>query len=455
VSGIAVTIAARVAAAAGPGQILATSTIVQMVAGSGLAFTEVGVRELKGVVGTWELYALAAADDESIGRPRHAGDAREARERSAPHQTSKGSRRQAKTLGAVGVVVVLFLGMILLHRDHAPTTAGATTSGPEPIALVALRETTGEQGLPVDMPELRVSSLAGPIVFTGRDGTPAAFAWIPVGFRTYGLRVAQVNRTSGAIPDPGRHLAFGTSLTTCVCVAVMDGRIWTPLSPRKTTVVGEGETLGVSLRGLGLGGEPAKDVPLDDALAPAAVAALVSGGGYLWVGDSANDQVYRVDPAARNVDAFRTRQSADVLVFADGSLWVLDTLAGKITRMDPRTGSTVPPIIGSGDLRSMAVGGGFVWVTDASAGVILQIPEDLKSAPTPIPIGQFGGSPNAVAYDDGSIIVGFSGGMIAKINPADPSAPVAIWTQRVGNNATSVTVEDGIVWAAGGPTRSP
>jgi class 3 adenylate cyclase len=69
VSGIAVTTAARVSAMAGPGQVLATSTIVQMVAGSKLEFTSVGTRELKGVPGTWELFALAAVDDRPIGMP--------------------------------------------------------------------------------------------------------------------------------------------------------------------------------------------------------------------------------------------------------------------------------------------------------------------------------------------------------------------------------------------------
>ena len=63
VSGIAVTTAARVSAVAGPGQVLVTSTIVQMVAGSGLEFSGVGARELKGVPGTWELFDLTAVDD--------------------------------------------------------------------------------------------------------------------------------------------------------------------------------------------------------------------------------------------------------------------------------------------------------------------------------------------------------------------------------------------------------
>jgi class 3 adenylate cyclase len=61
VSGIAVTTAARVSALAGPGQVFVTSTIVQMAAGSGLEFSGVGPRELKGIPGSWELFVLTAS----------------------------------------------------------------------------------------------------------------------------------------------------------------------------------------------------------------------------------------------------------------------------------------------------------------------------------------------------------------------------------------------------------
>ena len=57
-SGLAVSIGARTAAEAGAGEILVTSTVRDLVAGSGLAFEERGERELKGVPGTWRLYAV-------------------------------------------------------------------------------------------------------------------------------------------------------------------------------------------------------------------------------------------------------------------------------------------------------------------------------------------------------------------------------------------------------------
>ena len=55
--GIAVHIGARVAALAAPGEVLVSSTVKDLVAGSGLRFRERGGHELKGVPGEWRLYS--------------------------------------------------------------------------------------------------------------------------------------------------------------------------------------------------------------------------------------------------------------------------------------------------------------------------------------------------------------------------------------------------------------
>jgi DNA-binding SARP family transcriptional activator/class 3 adenylate cyclase len=57
VRGIAVHIGARIAAAARPGEVLVSSTVKDIVAGSGIGFEERGEHELAGVPGTWRLFA--------------------------------------------------------------------------------------------------------------------------------------------------------------------------------------------------------------------------------------------------------------------------------------------------------------------------------------------------------------------------------------------------------------
>ena len=56
--GLAVHIGARVGALAGPGEIIVSSTVKELVVGSDMQFTDRGEHELKGVPGSWHLYAL-------------------------------------------------------------------------------------------------------------------------------------------------------------------------------------------------------------------------------------------------------------------------------------------------------------------------------------------------------------------------------------------------------------
>jgi class 3 adenylate cyclase len=58
IAGLAVHIAARVSAKAGASEILVSSTVKDLVVGSGLAFDDRGTHDLKGVPGSWHLFAI-------------------------------------------------------------------------------------------------------------------------------------------------------------------------------------------------------------------------------------------------------------------------------------------------------------------------------------------------------------------------------------------------------------
>jgi class 3 adenylate cyclase len=60
IGGIAVHIGARVSALAGPNDVLVSSTLRDLVIGSGLEFEDRGTHELKGVPGEWHLFAAAS-----------------------------------------------------------------------------------------------------------------------------------------------------------------------------------------------------------------------------------------------------------------------------------------------------------------------------------------------------------------------------------------------------------
>lgn len=58
IQGLAVHIGARVAGLAGAGQVFVSSTVKDLVVGSGIAFTDRGEHELKGVPGSWRIYEV-------------------------------------------------------------------------------------------------------------------------------------------------------------------------------------------------------------------------------------------------------------------------------------------------------------------------------------------------------------------------------------------------------------
>ena len=61
IAGIAVVTGSRISSLAAPGEVLVSSTVKDLVAGSGFSFDDRGEHELKGVPGTWRLYAVAGA----------------------------------------------------------------------------------------------------------------------------------------------------------------------------------------------------------------------------------------------------------------------------------------------------------------------------------------------------------------------------------------------------------
>jgi class 3 adenylate cyclase len=58
IGGMAVHIGARVGSLAGPSEVLTTSTVKDLVVGSGLQFEDRGEHDLKGVPGRWHLYLV-------------------------------------------------------------------------------------------------------------------------------------------------------------------------------------------------------------------------------------------------------------------------------------------------------------------------------------------------------------------------------------------------------------
>ena len=60
-AGLAVHLAARIESLAGPGEVLVSTTVKDLVAGSGIEFVDRGEHQLKGIPTTWRLFAVGAS----------------------------------------------------------------------------------------------------------------------------------------------------------------------------------------------------------------------------------------------------------------------------------------------------------------------------------------------------------------------------------------------------------
>jgi len=77
IGGLAVNIGARIGALAGADEVVVSSTVKDLVVGSGISFSDRGARELKGVPGEWRLFAVEEV--EASPSSRLAPDTREHR----------------------------------------------------------------------------------------------------------------------------------------------------------------------------------------------------------------------------------------------------------------------------------------------------------------------------------------------------------------------------------------
>jgi class 3 adenylate cyclase len=92
VAGIAVNVGARIGSLAGPSQVLVSSTVRELVLGSGMEFAERGSHVLKGVPGDWRLFAVVD-DGRADARPVHEVDADTAARTPGPQESMRARDR--------------------------------------------------------------------------------------------------------------------------------------------------------------------------------------------------------------------------------------------------------------------------------------------------------------------------------------------------------------------------
>src|SRR5690348_951102 len=100
-------------------------------------------------------------------------------------------------------------------------------------------------------------------------------------------------------------------------------------------------------------------IPLGNGPAP-----IAAGDGAIWVANSRDDTVSRIDPATRSPKAeIPVGRLPSGIAVGAGAVWVANSLSGTVSRIDPRMNRVTTTIDVGGEPHSLAVAGGRVWVS--------------------------------------------------------------------------------------------
>jgi peptide/nickel transport system substrate-binding protein len=172
--------------------------------------------------------------------------------------------------------------------------------------------------------------------------------------------------------------------------------------------------------------------------APRAVAV---GEGAVWVANTLDGTVSRLDLLRGAVKTISVRESPAGIAVGANAVWVTSEASGLVLRLDPRSGTGVEAInVGNGP-TAVAVGEGAVWVANRQDGTVSRIDPATNAVSATIRVGT---NPSAVAAAQGSVwVANTGGGTIARIDPRVDRVDKTIPTTS-GPNALALA--DGDVW---------
>jgi YVTN family beta-propeller protein len=397
VGGIAVHIASRVMATAGGGEVLVSSTVHDLVAGSGLEFDDRGLHGLKGIPGEWHLYALMRPDAVPVA-PLDA-------QRLAAFADSRTRSRRVVVAGLAGSLIVV--GLVALG---VVAVLGRGPSGPAmppgPDTIVALDSTgkvvdvrrvpAGPVALTSDGETLWVAALdAGVLVASPIDGTgngqTIGRVRRPTGITTGGDQIwaadafdqtvtmidAQSGDTTRTLHMPSPAIGFGAGAAWVVDDI---GDIVVRLDPQS--------------------GDTVATVALDAGAYPSAIAV---GNDAVWVTNAGAHTVTRIDPSANAIvgSAIPLRMVPDSVGLGVHDVWIGSRASDSVLRLDPQTNAVSATVPVCNQPRAVAADGATVWVACAGQGEVWHLDHDGKQlSVTPV-----GGEPTDLIVDGGRVYV--------------------------------------------------
>jgi YVTN family beta-propeller protein len=175
-------------------------------------------------------------------------------------------------------------------------------------------------------------------------------------------------------------------------------------------------------------------------------AGLAFGAGSLWVADGDARTVAQLEPGANKVVQRIAVGNAPLGIAAGyGALWVASGVDGSVRRIDLSGDATSRSIPVGSNPTAIAAGAGAIWVASEEAGTVSRIEPRSGAVVRAIHVGN---GPSAVAVGEGAVwAVNRQDGTVSRI---DPATNAVSWTVGLGGEPLAVAAGDGAVWVAGG-----
>ena len=172
---------------------------------------------------------------------------------------------------------------------------------------------------------------------------------------------------------------------------------------------------------------------------PAGVAA---GDGEIWVANQLDGTVSEVNPGSgTQVATIPVGNGPDAITFGYRSVWVANVTDDTLSRINAATGAAVATIALDRAPTGIAIGAGAVWVTSQQTGELLRVAPAGDRLAQAIDTGH---SPDGVAVGAGSVWVADAGGTVSRFDLRTGKAR----TIKVGGAPAGLAYSDGAIWVA-------
>ena len=406
VAGITVPIASRIMATAQPGEVLVSSTVRDLAAGSGLTFEDRGERQLKGVPGEWRVYAVGRTEPDA-SKTAETGTASERRAAAVRRAAARPiwQRRPRLVAGAVVALAAIV------------ATAGLLVWKPwQPPALASLGENA------VGILDAGRNELIGQIrVGTQPSGIAVGegYAWVA---NAADDSVSQIDLATRSVVN---RIAVGRAPAG---IAVSGGSVWVANSGGRTVSRINAAT-GRVVQAIEVGNAPQ---------------AIVAVGDGLWVANVTDSTLVRIDAASGAAGSPVAVGATPVAAAADDTtLWIANDDLGAVSRIDPNTGSTIALIQLGVRPAALALGSDRLWVASAD-GSLSWIDRQTNRVIATVPVG---GVLSAIALTDDALWIGDRSGTVHRVDRQNPLLP----PRRVPTTSSVyalAVVEPNAIWVA-------